>query len=139
MQFLGTSLITRSNEEFEYWIVHPYQFGFEFLDLEGSLFALVDGPITDKLIETVMFNSPLEIKEWYDRTYEKAFSNPNDNREFLVIKIVVFKENINVDFFSIGTVQHGGVAYYVSERLKKEIERMDCTGIVFVEPNESYP
>jgi hypothetical protein len=33
----------------------------------------------------------------------------------------------------------GGVGFFVSEKLKNEIENAGCTGMVFTSPNDVYP
>lgn len=34
---------------------------------------------------------------------------------------------------------YGGVGFYVSEKVKKQIEEAGCTGFFFSNPEEKYP
>ncbi|WP_017498178.1 imm11 family protein [Flavobacterium sp. WG21] len=52
------------------------------------------------------------------------------NNEFFFIDKLFLKDEINEDFFMLQNVQ-GSVKYVVSEKLKKEIEEANCTGIEF--------
>ena len=64
--------------------------------------------------------------------------NDNFDGKFLIISKLIFDATNVVDFFVVKYIT-GGVGFFVSERLKKEIETEHCTGIVFTEPNERYP
>ena len=61
------------------------------------------------------------------------------DRDFLSVKKVALKEDIDVDFFPLRSVEYGGIGYYVSERLKNAIEKAGCTGMRFFEINQRYP
>jgi hypothetical protein len=58
----------------------------------------------------------------------------------LVIKKISFKVDGKIcDFFSIAGMIYGGYGFFVSGKVKDEIQNTGCTGIVFKEPNEKYP
>lgn len=70
----------------------------------------------------------------FDEFLEAKKGNEGEMIGILIYKLIL-KEKIDKDFIILDAVNGGGVGYYVSEKLKKEIEDEGCTGIVF-EPVE---
>ena len=138
VEFLKTSLI-KGHEEFkDYWIVNPYLTDYSFIDCSKCEFVFTDsmGKIE---FERVVFDSSKDFIEAHLRNREEAPIIGYPKFRPLVIKRIAFKDDSEFDFFSVLGVKPSGIGYYVSERLKKEIEKQGCTGIVFKEPNEIYP
>ena len=54
-----------------------------------------------------------------------------------MINHIEVDENLAPDFFSLTSVLDGGIGFFVSEKLKFEIEAAGCTGILFKALNES--
>lgn len=69
----------------------------------------------------------------YDELLEQEAIAANSTPKTRVVAqpLVLQENNIDVDFFRIYGPQY---AYYVSERIKLEVEKHDITGIVFIDP-----
>jgi hypothetical protein len=128
MQFLNTTLIDRKGNEHPYVIVQTYDFGHEFIDYEQSSFIVTDDYMTMSNISSKHIHSAAEYDTWFERAGEPS--------EFLFVDKVSFFESLTMDFFAIRGMKDG--MYYVSERLKNQIEAAGCTGILFRELNEPY-
>jgi hypothetical protein len=131
VQFFRTSLIDKQNQEYEYDIIHAYQFGYDFLDLKNCIFVLSEGIINRGKTQKVFFNNGDEIATFY--------ANRSEHNGYLTIDEVAFLDDVQHDFFAIGSIPNGGLGYFVSEKLRNQIEEAGCTGIVFKGINEAYP
>jgi hypothetical protein len=70
----------------------------------------------------------ITIKDYKDfKQNEIKLEWPNN----LFIEKVVFKSKVEQDFCTVERVS-GGAGYFVSEKLKQEIESAGCTGIKFL-------
>lgn len=53
----------------------------------------------------------------------------------ILIDQIVIKLNVSEHLFALRKV-HSGIGYYVSEKLRAEIESAGCTGLGYLDPNE---
>ena len=113
----------RGNEDKSYWIIHPYKFNQEYIDFNKSDIQI---RIRDPKGGTKL--QKIEISSLVDFNSSKEFYK--ENGSILSVCQIVLKENIRDDFFMLRGIE-GGLGYFVSERLKKEIEENQCTGIEF--------
>lgn len=135
MQFFEVNVLKEKNENFQFLLIHPYDFYFQIIDFEKSEIGYYSLSVFDRepKKETVIRNA----KDMLDEIskFEKSITNGNYDFYNLHIEKISFLTDISTDFFSLSNVS-GGVGFYVSERLKNKIEAAGCTGIIFTEPNE---
>lgn len=118
IQILPINLIIQ-DQTIQYWILHPYSFAMNYINFENSRIFLTKWGF--RKIENISLNS---LKEFTDKITELEIPN------FLLIEKPVLHAMIKKDFFMLRWVE-GGVGYFISERLKKQIEVAACTGIEF--------
>nr|WP_314839376.1 DUF1629 domain-containing protein [uncultured Flavobacterium sp.] len=119
MQFFKAPIIQNDILINDYWLLNMYEFSNEFVDFNKStIYYRKYNPneiedfniIHKKSLED--FNGQIKINTMFDEFYLYSIS---------------IKPNIIDDFFQLNFTQK----YVVSEKLKKEIEDADCTGIEF--------
>ncbi len=119
VQFFPMSVIYKGIELKNYWMANPFAFDNQFINYPKSKTVVVGfGGIFLKEIEIHDF-------EEYSRLVK---SNSGD--EAVTIKEVVLNKGISQDLLILYNIP-GAVGYYVSEKLKYEIEEAGCTGIEF--------
>lgn len=134
MQFFNINILKKHEVFSDYWILNMYEFNQEFIDFSKCkiIYRKKDDDFevtfSAKNVEIEVNN----IKEFNDYT-EKA----KEKLETITIEKLSLKNNISEDFFILKYV-FGGVGYYVSEKLKQEIEDASCTGIEFQPIELSY-
>lgn len=127
LQFIKTS-INHKNEKFMgYWFTNPFECDYDCIDITKSEFKLYD-------VFEYAFKEKLNITS-YDELMKLigGLQPPN----MLMIENLFLKEGLK-DLVILRWV-NGGIGYYVSEKLKQEIEDAGCTGIIFSKSNERYP
>ena len=129
VQFLKTALIIQNKGEEEYYIVNPYELHYEYLDFNSSLFNYYPSSFSP-VEKQVYFNNVSELITGFKQLV---------TGQIIRIETPVFIQDCDVDFFPLNWVNDGFTGYFVSERLKDEIETAGCTGIVFTNPGERYP
>ena len=137
IQFIKSKLILRKDKEEDYWIVNPYLSEYPFLDAANCEFIYTDAMLTVEM-EKLYFESSMSFIQAYLQNQKDAVSIGYPNHKPLRIKKIAFKNENNLDLFCVVGVKNG-IGFFVSEKLKNEIEEAGCTGIVFTEPNERYP
>ncbi|MFN3666639.1 MAG: imm11 family protein [Sediminibacterium sp.] len=122
IQYFPTSLIADNTEMPDYWIVNPYQFDYDCIDLTKTR-------LTIKNFE----NHSSEIKTLSDKN--ELIRLIEDYRFPILATLDPFylKEDSKIDLIIMRNV-YSAIGFYVSEKLKKEIEDGGCTGIVFIKP-----
>ena len=116
-------VIVNKNKELSYWLVNPINFKMDF----------VNYPSSEIFIVRAGWHKLERVENIYN---EKIFIEKNkllrDSEGYLSLKIdkVKFIDTITQDFFSLNFVD-GAIGYYISEKLKNEIEQAGCTGIAF--------
>lgn len=126
VQFFPTSVIVDKKEIEGFWIMNPYEFDYDCIDLNRSIFTFTN---EEKDKKKISINNTQELIDLIDTLrYPKS----------IMIEPLFLKENCTKDLLVIRGV-YGGISFYVSEKLKREIENTGCTGIVFSKPEERYP
>ncbi|MDO5510185.1 MAG: hypothetical protein Q4F57_05775 [Weeksellaceae bacterium] len=129
VQYFQNSIIHRNIEDFQYWVINPFENKNKWIDINNS--SIYFRKFNPEKIENfkilnlspIEFKSLLEVKNIFDEIYYYQLS--------------LFEEMIDRDFFTLQTTIQG-VSYIVSENLKQEIEEADCTGIEFQPIELSY-
>lgn len=127
IQFFLTSIIEGDIEIPDYWITNPFAFDYDSIDFEKSSFS-IRGLGGVKISE-------IKVK---DLTHFLSLISTLIAPEGIFIDTLYITPETKKDLLIVRWV-YGGIGYYVSERLKKEIEDAGCTGIVFTKPEEQYP
>lgn len=118
----------------DYWTLHFYEFNDEFIDYKNSMVIYekhAEDYATSFRTEKIKLN--INSGEELDIHIKKTI----DNLETTTIKELKLQYNITEDFFALKCVS-GGIGYFVSEKLKIEIENAGCTGIEFQPSSLSY-
>jgi len=124
MQYFYTSVIYKGEEIEDYWLTNPFEFDYDAVDYTKSIVTLRER--TTWVDKPVIVKSADEFEELVEKIEETNLA-PH-------IRPVHFLPPVK-DFFVLSYVR-GGIGYYVSEKLKKEIEDAGCTGIRF-RPSDS--
>lgn len=122
-QFFNAPVIFKNEMIDNYWISHPYMFSMELIDFSKCIISVREkklGGGTDKKL--LIINSLSE--------FTKILNFYKEKEEIVSINNIKLYDNTDDHFFIIRYVE-GGIAYIVSEELKKEIENTGCTGIEF--------
>jgi hypothetical protein len=134
MHFFKAPIIQNNIVVEDYWILNFYEFNHEYVDFLNSKISYTrkadDYKITYNTIKE--FINIENLKEFEAKRSEAFIKEESLSIE----KLSLFSEKINEDFFVIKYV-FGGL-FYVSEKLKKEIEDAGCTGIEFQPAELSY-
>lgn len=138
IQFVKTELIIKVGKIEEYWILNPFQSDLSFIDCANSHFGFMDS-LGRNILEEIQFSSAKDFIEAYKDSQISAIKNPYPNHRPLVINKIAIHENLGIDFFSVMPLIYGGIGFFVSEKLRDEIESVGCTGVVFKDPNQHYP
>ncbi len=126
LQYLPTSVIANNCEVSGYWIVNPFEFDYACIDMLNSKITRKD--YETNLSEQIVPDRTELIELCKTLIFPKSIS----------IDPLFLDEDCNKDFIIMQKV-YGGIGFYVSEKIKKEIEDAGCTGIVFTKPEEKYP
>lgn len=125
IQFFNSNIIHNNKEIDGYSIMNAYEASSNFIDYQNSEIYLTEFGF--KKIEKRFFSTEEDFFNSYN-----IIKNKNNNLGLKIIKLhLIDDEKINEDFFILTHVE-GGVGYFVSERLKSEIESANCTGIDFM-------
>lgn len=122
IQYIPINLQFRGKQKTGYWITNILAFdNEECVNYKKSVIKIHGKtPNEDKI---VYYESN---KEFYNDIKSATIDNPPPMITSLVFNISISKHLVVIDH-----VKGGGVLYYVSEYLKKEIEEAGCTGIEF--------
>jgi hypothetical protein len=133
LQFFQCSIFKNGIENKDYWLLNMYEFNQEYIDFEKSVIHYEkhseDFNVsykTDKII--LNLKNEAEFMDYIKLAQVKA--------EVISIKNLSLYKNIENDFFALRYVSGG--LFFVSEKLKKEIEEAGCTGIEFQPIELSY-
>lgn len=137
VQFIKSKLTIKNKIDEEYWIINPFLSDYTFLKINDCEFVYTD-PMGDKILTKKKFHNIKEFQLAFEKNRCDAIKIGYPNHRPLSMQNISLLEDSDVDFFSLSPV-NGGIGFFVSEKLKNEIEKAGCTGIVFTEPNEKYP
>lgn len=128
MQFFRAPIIQNNRFEDDYWILNMYLFNNEYIDFAKSMVIhekkAEDYRISFKTIKEQIYCDNFED---FETTRLAIWSSKEES--IYIETLVLYLENIKEDFFTIRYVF--GKLFFVSEKLKKEIEDAGCTGIEF--------
>ena len=124
IQFFRTKVHHKGNT-FKYWYLHPCGNNNDLIDFTRS--EIWERSSLKKIKQV---NFPDEV------SFRRAQSNPGYPINY-VVEHYVLKDNLP-DFFILVSLNIA-FGYFVSEAVRRQIEDAECTGILFLELNESYP
>jgi hypothetical protein len=136
MQFFAITLKGDNGTDYPYWLVHVYDMYYEMLDLEQSFIGHYTSLNFRELIRRNSTTDVEALKQELNVYHTRTENDPTVGN--ICITKIVFKQDTDLDFFALRPV-YGGTGFYVSERLKAQIEAAGCTGMVFTAPDERYP
>lgn len=123
IQFLPITLYHKKRFISGYWLTNIINIDNDKINFKESEIYMTNYPSNEESLTS--------IRDYEDYKYQKELLQYPFH---FYIKKVVVKSNIKEQILTIENV-YGGVGYYISEKLKQEIESADCTGIEF-EPVE---
>lgn len=122
VQFYQCSIFKDKIEYSDYWLLNIYKFSDEFVDFKKSKVSIrirrKEGGTDVVFPEVNSFEHFLSL----DKSHKEKM-------EIVSIDKTYFKDYLSEDFFALKYVF--GSIYYVSEKLRTEIEDAGCTGIEF--------
>jgi len=130
LQFFKSSVSYKGIEDTDYWFLNLYIFSNEYIDYKKCV-VMYKKKKKEKY-GTIPISMNFENKTFFILEKEKAKINME---AFYIEKLAL--QNVEENFFGINDVE-GGVGFYVSEKLKNEIEEAGCTGIEFQPSELSY-
>jgi hypothetical protein len=137
IQFFEINLTESNGDKHLYWILHSCNSYYEILNLKESEIGYYADMQYTKRIKLIEPDNYIGLRSEINNYNENIISDPNFNQNFCIPHIK-FKEDNEIDFFSLQYI-HGGIGFFVSQKLKNEIEKERFSGMVFTEPNERYP
>lgn len=130
IQFLPLTLSHKSKSIKNYWLTNIIKFDND---------EAVNYELSNVFLEGTGYKeyTKLNINNYEEHLFERRKDRDTYLQGYRSIYIheLIFKSNIINNIAIINFITNGGVGYYVSEKLKTEIEEAGCTGIVF-EPVE---
>ena len=105
-QLFSTKIKLNKNNRIDYWLLNPINFYHENIDYNHTEFYLVESS----------FSKGEKLGHPYQLRMRKLKLNKNNGLDFIIINKIL-----------------GGVTYFVSDNLKKKIEKEGITGLVFEE------
>lgn len=138
VQLIKSKLIINAKKQDEYWIINPIISKISNLDIHNSTFAYLKSiGSTNKTF--IRFENMNDLIIEFDRNNQVAKSRNLENYKPFIIDEVFINKACEDDIFALAPLDYAGIGYFVSEKIKKEIQAAGCTGIVFTESNEKYP
>ena len=128
-QCFQCSVFHKGIEYKDYWIMNAFAIYNEFIDYSRSDVFLMK--------QTLRKVRELQIENYSDFQREAKEIKEMGYPFNISIKKFSLSEAIEKDFFLLRYIE-GGTGYFVSERLKQEIEEAGCTGIEFQPAHLSY-
>ncbi len=135
LQFFRAPIIQNNLIIEDYWILNMYEFNNDYVDISKSKVFYNKKAVDYKL----SFNTIKEqiYFDTFQQFEQKKIQLWSDNEEIIIIeKINLHAESIKEDFFMIDHIF--GKLFFISERLKQEIEETGCSGIEFQPIELSY-
>lgn len=105
----------------ECWIINPFSFKNEYLDYSQSMIKCSDS------------NGSYYLRVKNQEEFEQLIKDGREKgRIYVIISPKIYLDKVKDDFFLLDGVA-GGIGYYVSETVRKEIYEAGFTGITFIE------
>ncbi|MEO6173616.1 MAG: DUF1629 domain-containing protein [Flavobacterium circumlabens] len=127
LQFFKSPVIYQEKIIDDYYILNMYETNNDLLDIKNC--RIQYHKKADDYETTYNTNNEYLIFENFEN-FNSFLNIAITNNEFFFIDKISLKDGIKEDFFMLKNVQ-GGTKYVVSEKLKKEIEEANCTGVEF--------
>lgn len=122
VQFFQSPIFYENNIIEDYWILYCNKSYSELIDVQQSTIKIRRRkPEGGTIIENISFENYFDFE---------LYMKENKLEGKLYFSNIRLLDNLEIDFFALKYVE-GGVKYLVSEKLKKEIEGIGCTGIEF--------
>lgn len=123
LQFFVSNIFHKNIRIENYWILNSYEINMEYIDFNNSVIYETENVF--KYTNEIKINSIDEFRKIKNEIEVKGYPYGS------IIDRIKLKDNVTSDFFTLLHVE-GGVKYIVSEKLKKEIEDIGCTGMEFM-------
>lgn len=127
IQFFSVKL-KHKEQQFNYWIAHPYRTDIEQINFEES--EIIRENLFGKEKEIITISSAEQFAEL------RKQKNKDIIWTYRVSKLVL-KKNI-IDNLFILDILYGGVKFIISDNVKKELEDAGCTGLAFPKAGDRY-
>jgi hypothetical protein len=127
IEFFNSPVIFKGEELKEFWIMNVFETDEKHIDFSNS-------DVLIRARKTEGGTKLLKVKISSLEEFKTNIKFHKKNGNYIFLKEVVLKTNVNDDFLIIRNVE-GGVGYYVSDRLKKAIEVENITGLEFKQIN----
>ncbi|MDL2141949.1 hypothetical protein QQY79_05415 [Flavobacterium tructae] len=132
VQFFQCSIFKDEAEHSDYWLLNIYKFNHEYIDFENSIIYYEKNyrnPYTQEFSHSEKGELQVKNLQEFMMYIEQAKTTIDSPIDLIEIKKLALKQNIQDDFFAL---KYGsGDTYFISEKLKKEIEDAGCTGLEF--------
>ena len=126
LQFFPITVEDNRQVTYEYWLPNPYVFDYESLIFNKSTFE--QRTLGNARVRKLSIN---KIAEFLDM--QASLKLP----EGISIENPVFDEDCNLDLIILRNTS-GGIGYFVSDKLKTELETAKCTGIHYKPTGELF-
>ncbi|CAL2079308.1 conserved hypothetical protein [Tenacibaculum sp. 190524A05c] len=122
VQFFSTYIIRQNKEINNLWQTHIYDIPYDLIDFNNTSFVLKDRDENNKPIQKHLkrMSKDIFLKEIKILKYPKM----------LFFDKISFKKNMDLDFFFLRNFEGSGNGI-ISEKLKKEMEKENISGIEF--------
>ena len=126
IEFFQSGIFHKEKFIEDYFVLNVYEINLEIIDYLNSIVVLRKRkPQGGSYLEEIKVENYTEFKTILNKKEGLKFS------QCFIDRIILKTEIISEDFFALLNV-NGGVKFVVSEKLKKEIEDSQCTGIEFM-------
>lgn len=133
MQFFNINILKNKEIFTDYWLLNMYEFSQEFIDFKRCKIIYCK---KDDDFDITFSAKNLEIKVNSLKEFNNYIEKAKERLETITIEKLELI-NVNQDFFILKYV-NGGIGYFVSEKIKQDIEDAGCTGIEFQPIEFSY-
>ena len=122
LQFHNSPIIYNDVEIKDYWILNPFEFGYQELDFSRTKVYMME--------HTFNKVKQLPVSSFRDFINERYNIEKLGYPYSIMIEKLCFLPSTNLDLIALQCVK-GGTKYLVSEKLKQRMEYEECTGIEF--------
>ncbi|RNA62124.1 hypothetical protein D1631_09370 [Chryseobacterium nematophagum] len=135
MQFFNINILKKDEIYNDYWLLNMYEFNQEFVNFNNSRIIYEKKDID---FNTTYSTKNIDLKVNDNKEFNIYIEKAKEKLEIITIEKLVLSEDVIIEnFFALKYVT-GGVGYYVSEKVKQEIEKERCTGLEFQPSYLSY-
>jgi hypothetical protein len=135
IEFLPTKLHQKSGNDERYWFMNPFLDGFETLDLEQSEIYLLTDSNSAVPLKRIEASSDRELRQVFSNNRRDLVEAAGKVFRPIVITKFSFRDNIEYDLFYLDRIRNGGLAFFVSDRMKEAIQKEGISGARFTDIN----